>query len=210
LRAIKIPIPIGALVETYSIREITYKSDRLSAISALAKEYCSLLGDEYLCGHWKSTLAQELMWYPQQDWPLIFAPGLKLRPSWSWVSYEEKVKLPKGSNDVIDENFKITNYHVELETSTNPFGRVNSASLTGQGTLIHRYLNVGLEGRTLCASTGETEPSSTNKNPSMEAFVESENLEWCIKKSMYVALDYPNSNKKRHMGHQVRTSREWG
>jgi hypothetical protein len=172
------------LVGSYSTRGITNKSDRLPAISALASEYSSLLGDEYICGHWRSTLAQELTWFPRHDWPLTFASdGPNLRPTWSWASYEGGIKVQFDQNDVVDEEFKVVNYAVTLKTP-NPYGEVQEASLTVRGILIHRIL---------LDSSGKTRPSSTSTHPSEETTVESQALEWCLEKSLYVNLDYPDT-----------------
>ncbi|KAH8591349.1 heterokaryon incompatibility protein-domain-containing protein [Bisporella sp. PMI_857] len=51
------------IVETYSIRTATFRSDTLPAISAIAEYFSHVLGDGYLGGLWESYLPRCLMWF---------------------------------------------------------------------------------------------------------------------------------------------------
>ncbi|KAH8588887.1 heterokaryon incompatibility protein-domain-containing protein [Bisporella sp. PMI_857] len=53
----------------YSRREITFNSDRLPALSAIASEYGRMYGDQYLAGLWKSSLPWSLLWHCTPDKP---------------------------------------------------------------------------------------------------------------------------------------------
>lgn len=76
----------GVIVD-YVSRDITYKSDRLMAIYAIAKHYASTLGEEnYKAGLWFNDIHAGLLWAPQ------FPGAVKVKeyvaPSWSWASID--------------------------------------------------------------------------------------------------------------------------
>ncbi|KAH6662543.1 heterokaryon incompatibility protein-domain-containing protein [Halenospora varia] len=47
----------------YSKRQISYKSDRLPALSAIASEFGRMYSDQYLAGLWKRSLPWALLWH---------------------------------------------------------------------------------------------------------------------------------------------------
>ncbi|KAF9697875.1 hypothetical protein EKO04_004259 [Ascochyta lentis] len=72
----------------YSRLKLTYKSDRLPAISALVKRMQPLReGDVYVAGMWLNTVLQDLAWFvfergnPTQ----LSRPDIKC-PTWSWAA----------------------------------------------------------------------------------------------------------------------------
>lgn len=46
----------------YSRRKLTVKTDKMVAISGIAKEFQKLLNDEYVAGLWRSSLPESLLW----------------------------------------------------------------------------------------------------------------------------------------------------
>ena len=75
------------VIVDYVSRDITYKSDRLMAIYAIAKHYASTLGEEnYKAGLWFNDIHAGLLWAPQ------FPGAVKVKeyvaPSWSWASID--------------------------------------------------------------------------------------------------------------------------
>ncbi|KAI8714856.1 HET domain-containing protein [Fusarium sp. LHS14.1] len=93
------------IVAQYSARAITYHTDRLPALSSIAKEIGSgegaLLG-QYVCGMWEKTLPLYLLWrstsklIPQSacgDDPTHTRSSDKRIPSWSWLSIEGVVAI---------------------------------------------------------------------------------------------------------------------
>ena len=72
----------------YSRRALTFKTDRLPAISAVASTVAGATGDCYLAGLWRSELLFGLSWrsynFPE-DGP---TPSQEyIVPTWSWASY---------------------------------------------------------------------------------------------------------------------------
>ncbi|KAF2846086.1 HET-domain-containing protein [Plenodomus tracheiphilus IPT5] len=77
-------------IEAYSWRDMTFPTDKLPAIAAIAERQQQLRpNDQYLAGLWKSTLLFDLLWYIKDKHATI---DLRSQitdgnvPSWSWAS----------------------------------------------------------------------------------------------------------------------------
>lgn len=91
------------VVESYSKTQLTYKSDRLPAISGLAgiirEEMYSCMMRRYCFGLWRNDIIQQLMW--RHDGCLVngrreYDRQSEYRaPSWSWASVDGAVKFLK-------------------------------------------------------------------------------------------------------------------
>ncbi|KAK4109817.1 hypothetical protein N656DRAFT_791659 [Canariomyces notabilis] len=94
------------MMEGYSSLRLTYDSDRLPAISAVAKLFQASLQDDYLAGLWRRELPYGLLWgckdhiqIPTENLVArriaISSPGPCQGPSWSWqvqaLTYTAKV-----------------------------------------------------------------------------------------------------------------------
>ncbi|KAE9365539.1 HET-domain-containing protein, partial [Stipitochalara longipes BDJ] len=87
-----------SLMAYYSKRNITYESDRLPAISGMAKYVQSKGAGEYLAGMWKEDLWESLLWLPRPVWRDVVDDNLTSTyrrrassyraPTWSWISLE--------------------------------------------------------------------------------------------------------------------------
>lgn len=77
------------ILGNYSSRRLTKASDRLPAISAVAKTLCSYNNDTYLAGIWKGQVRKDLLWRRAS------AGGQKATewraPSWSWASMDGRI-----------------------------------------------------------------------------------------------------------------------
>jgi hypothetical protein len=76
------------IITDYSHKKLTFSSDKLPAISALASEFAKETGSEYLAGLWREDLCTGLLWIPVES-PLPNGPGrsdVYRAPSWSWSS----------------------------------------------------------------------------------------------------------------------------
>ena len=84
----------------YTSRRITNSSDRLPALSAIAKQVDmpGILGN-YLAGIWSCTLPGSLLWWSDTrekacpDWQAVthWRPSSRNAPTWSWLSVEGPV-----------------------------------------------------------------------------------------------------------------------
>ncbi|EDN95288.1 hypothetical protein SS1G_11165 [Sclerotinia sclerotiorum 1980 UF-70] len=91
------------MVEQFSIRNLTYKSDVLPALAGIAREFSTITKDTYLSGMWRSYILASLLWSRQALRRYTRISGTKidlefythidwkkretyLAPSWSWAS----------------------------------------------------------------------------------------------------------------------------
>ncbi|KAH8592275.1 heterokaryon incompatibility protein-domain-containing protein [Bisporella sp. PMI_857] len=77
------------LIESYSIRELTFESDKLPAVSGVAKQIQKRTNSVYLAGLWGENLPMELCWsvdYVSSNSPPLMQPETYIAPTWSWAS----------------------------------------------------------------------------------------------------------------------------
>lgn len=80
------------IVKKYSARQITFESDRLPAISGIARVYAAQTGQEYRAGLWSGLhFIDLLLWFPITDIASSrsnsTAPNPPyIAPSWSWLA----------------------------------------------------------------------------------------------------------------------------
>ncbi|EXA29679.1 hypothetical protein FOVG_18847 [Fusarium oxysporum f. sp. pisi HDV247] len=98
------------LVEEYSRTSLSYPEDRLLAISAVAKRFCStmcLRPPDYLAGMWKDDLPQSMLWsqdsLPGRSGPEPTSIEREMRnaPSWSWASIIAPIQTVELSSLVV-------------------------------------------------------------------------------------------------------------
>jgi hypothetical protein len=78
------------LVMEYSGLSLTFPSDRLPALSGLAKEFMQYRSDAYLAGMWMDSMVKDLTWHPVHAAP---RPKRWRAPTWSWVSVDSAVNF---------------------------------------------------------------------------------------------------------------------
>ncbi|KAH8647295.1 hypothetical protein BX600DRAFT_518564 [Xylariales sp. PMI_506] len=83
------------IVKAYTRCLLTYPSDKLVAISGVAKYLKSIIRDTYLAGMWRKRLAAELAWwmYPGRDRYTWGEPDQQryYAPSFSWASVKGQI-----------------------------------------------------------------------------------------------------------------------
>jgi hypothetical protein len=98
-------------VREFSRLNITYHTDKLPAMAALAERMAEMRfgDDKYLAGLWRSTLAQDLLWKLNSE------PSCQPQPSgvptWSWASTPCAVAWDTGY--ITMASFTIKNMHYE-------------------------------------------------------------------------------------------------
>jgi hypothetical protein len=124
-----------SLVSEYSARQIRYHSDRLPAISAIAREFAARLESDYACGLWMSYLPMCLLWYHRIPGDLS---DRKSGPSWSWASHDFEVEWSEGGRNGwrCNQDFKVLGSTIDLTSPGDPFGAVKRAELHVRGLLI--------------------------------------------------------------------------
>ncbi|KAI1499800.1 HET-domain-containing protein [Biscogniauxia marginata] len=125
------------IVEFYTSLKLTYQTDRLPALSGLAKRMGERRpGATYLAGVWSDSLDLDLLWIPwgpenrqsEDDY---------IGPSWSWSSSDRKIIFPsvwrsheeKPSVKVVDKYFELLRASC-VQSSMDPTGRVRDGRLT--------------------------------------------------------------------------------
>lgn len=119
------------LIQIYSTMSLTYPSDKLAAISGIAKMVQSVIHDEYVAGMWREDLVGQLLWRidGQTIRPLVYRA-----PSWSWTSVEGKVEFAWYPHDRRDMDAEIVNLHIEYATEDKT-GQILSGWLDLKGSL---------------------------------------------------------------------------
>lgn len=122
-----------SLLWNYGDRRLTEASDKLPAISGIARLLAERLDDEYMAGLWRKSLIEELLWQ-----------GLKVRrlpqyraPSWSWASVDGIPAMNRGN---LEPLAKILDCKVELK-GKNIFGEVKSGWIKIQAPLVPLILD---------------------------------------------------------------------
>lgn len=129
------------LISTYSIRQLTYESDRLPALSGVAAKIRAWTQSDYIAGLWKQNLPLDLCWstdyqIPSASVPQIL-PSRYIAPSWAWPSVrgakvfnDEDPKQPFMPLAVVEE--VICNV-----SGLNPYGQVSYGRLVLRGLVAH-------------------------------------------------------------------------
>ncbi|KAH6870762.1 heterokaryon incompatibility protein-domain-containing protein [Alternaria rosae] len=105
-----------AMVDGYVDRKLTFPSDKLTALSALADVYRKRTRYTYVAGLWKESLITDLCWRnvwrmaPIKD-KLLPRPTVYRAPSWSWAA----IDVPSREQDQ-DGSRSIYSMKLELES----------------------------------------------------------------------------------------------
>lgn len=127
-----------SVVKTYSKSRLTYVSDKLIAISALARQVSKSTSDSnvYLAGLWRNRLIDQLLWFPAT----LTSRSLEYRaPSWSWVCIDGPV-FPNFNLSAVSTHYRSRRIAKVIEAACvpvdNSFGPVKSGLLRISGPLL--------------------------------------------------------------------------
>jgi len=126
------------IVRDYTRRELTKGSDKLPALSGLARIVEGQTGDTYVAGLWRSTLLEGILWQALgKHRGATNAPSEYRAPSWTWASID-CLAANLGLGECIERNTADTqrisqwvdigtvlDCHIELK-GENPYGEVTS------------------------------------------------------------------------------------
>jgi hypothetical protein len=122
------------MVRDYTRRKLTKSSDKLPALSGLARIVEKQTGDTYVAGLWRSTLLEGILWQAiGTHRGATSAPSEYRAPSWSWASIDGLVGHLGIGRDMTSTNEEkywidigtILDCHVELK-GENAYGEVTS------------------------------------------------------------------------------------
>jgi hypothetical protein len=122
------------IIEGYSKTHLTHTTDKLIAMSGIAKAFQKELKDEYLAGHWKRSLIVDLAWDVSRSKERTKE---YVAPSWSWASIDGEISATGpdwwGDPD-ITEVCTLVDHRLDLR-STDPTGQVNSGYIELRGPI---------------------------------------------------------------------------
>ena len=119
--------------EEYSSKALTKASDKLAAISGIARMVFKAIkspGNEYLAGMWKPHLLNELLWDRGFDKEAPYEPDLYIAPSWSWVSLNGAVLDTWITGHGIEYQTRGEVLDAQVTPVDDVFGPVKAGSLT--------------------------------------------------------------------------------
>lgn len=125
------------IVRSYVRCDLTVESDKLLALSAIAKRMRPILQDEYVAGMWRRYLEAELLWSRSlslgEKIRKTSRPEVYRAPSWSWASLDGA--LEPGMPFKPKFCYKVE--HVELDhVTTDTTGAVRGGRLWLRGPLL--------------------------------------------------------------------------
>lgn len=128
------------MIEHYTSCALTRQSDRLIAISGVARTFqSSSPRGEYLAGLWSTSIVEDLAWYQ-----LRTQPASNHTPSWTWASVEGGVRYSRSTRNLhklstlIDAKIQLAREASIFHPGSNApqlFGDVSSRSLRLRGPL---------------------------------------------------------------------------
>ena len=128
------------IVDVYTRCSLTRQSDKLIALSGMAKEMSIVLNDKYLAGLWEKNLPYQLLWSIAK--PLTdnkgnpcFRPQIYQAPTWSWASMDGHIvpgnRIPGSNWELLPKLLK-----AQINTVGNdPTGQIIGARLHARGVL---------------------------------------------------------------------------
>lgn len=128
--------PWSSIMEEYSRTQLSHQSDRLPALSGVAKLVGEARGWTYLAGLWKEQLPDALLWMTYQ--PEARQQAKKI-PTWSWASIMGSIKLLRFG--VHEPLVTVVSHH--LVPGQNLYGTPASAKLCIRGTCISATVYYG-------------------------------------------------------------------
>ncbi|EMD84756.1 hypothetical protein COCC4DRAFT_88914, partial [Bipolaris maydis ATCC 48331] len=81
----------GDVVSQYSAMDLSVSTDKLIALSGIAKFFMARLEDKYVAGMWRSQLEDSLLWFVNPS-GLLPRPLVYRSPTWSWASVDGHVR----------------------------------------------------------------------------------------------------------------------
>lgn len=130
----------SGLLSEYTNCLLTQNSEKLIAVSAIARFFQPTLNDEYVAGLWKRHIGQHLLWKlrtPQKVTALLTTSETHRPPSWSWASVIGRVDAYRGLVRH-DKPLMIKVLEVKVENLTaDTMGHVTSGCIKVRGWLKH-------------------------------------------------------------------------
>jgi hypothetical protein len=131
------------VVEEFSRRHLTVATDKLPALSGMARLFAARTQASYVAGLWSDALIEGLSWQghglprdyyvsdENENANAVRRPYIA--PSWSWASYPGRATMwNMGFAPVAT----VLDYHVSPESAADPFGRLADGWVRVRGLLV--------------------------------------------------------------------------
>ncbi|KAH7309318.1 heterokaryon incompatibility protein-domain-containing protein [Rhexocercosporidium sp. MPI-PUGE-AT-0058] len=128
----------ASLVEKYSSCSLTIQSDKLIAISGLARRVCGQLGlnpQNYLAGLWKPNLLYGLLYRVARDSAISPTRFSGRAPSWSWASLNGVITFFPHDEASLSEWKTASVLDTQTHHDGDPFGQLKGGVVRIQGPL---------------------------------------------------------------------------
>ena len=134
------------MVRNYTGRRLTRSSDKLVAISGLAKHIAATLAtkDVYILGLWKRNLLLQLVWKVSIG-QRTSRPEPYRAPTWSWASVDGTIYNSRTTQEAVEHTSalaKVEDLQIDYVVPEDPYGQVKSAKIFLQGRLIRIGLDL--------------------------------------------------------------------
>ncbi|KAF6785733.1 heterokaryon incompatibility protein [Colletotrichum sojae] len=122
------------IAQAYSDTRLTKSSDKLIALSGIAKQFATRVNDRYVVGMWRKYLASSLLWHVDRESQIDGSPSKRPEayraPSFSWASVDGRISLiePTQSGLLIE----VVDVHLDF-VSGDDTGLVKGGHLLLQG-----------------------------------------------------------------------------
>jgi hypothetical protein len=121
-------------VNSYKSRTFSNPSDKLPAISAIAKEFRGLKRPNYVTGLREKNLVQGLIWERVSKYACKPRPAVYRALTWSWAAMDGQVKLPEVYQLYnFKQQLKLLSIEIHPISHHSPYTAVDSAKLRVRG-----------------------------------------------------------------------------
>jgi len=123
------------LLWAYGNRKLTKATDKLPAMSGLARLFEKRLKAQYVAGLWSTNLIEGLAWQCLgKEKQAMAQDGKYIGPSWSWAGFDgiAATGKRKGWKDIAE----VQEWNVQLKTEANPYGEITGAWIRIHAPLI--------------------------------------------------------------------------
>jgi hypothetical protein len=126
------------VVDSYGQTRLSFPTDRLIALSGIAREVQAMLQTTYVAGMWQNQLPDSLLWYCGHENRSALTPKY-IAPSWSWASVARCIWYPDYAHGAqtapVRSCATVLDVGVVLATDDDPFGQVTEGQLHIRGKL---------------------------------------------------------------------------
>jgi hypothetical protein len=156
------------MIHMYWNTKITKDTDKLVAISGLAKRMGSALKDRYLAGLWEGNLPSNLLWHIHIAGGRSCRPENYRAPSWSWASIEAEEDVSFWHSPLRGRVL------IEIEeASVTPLSNID---VTGE--VVDGYLR--LKSSVFQAELGIHDPSARDESGRLQLRIQGETVEGAL------------------------------